>query len=148
MEINFLCVHKKLRSKRMAPVLISEITRRVRLKGIFQALYTAGVFLPKPIGSCRYYHRSLNPKKLIEVGFSHLSRNMTISRAIKLSKLPEKPQIPGLRKLEEKDLKQVHLLLSENLKQFDLVPLFDLNEMAHWFLPIPNVIDSYVVEVK
>jgi len=28
-EINFLCVHKKLRTKRMAPILIKEITRRV-----------------------------------------------------------------------------------------------------------------------
>lgn len=52
-EINFLCVHKKLRSKRVAPVLIREITRRVNLKGIFQAVYTAGVVLPKPIATCR-----------------------------------------------------------------------------------------------
>lgn len=66
-EINFLCVHKKLRSKRVAPVLISEITRRVNLTGIFQAVYTAGVVLPKPVSTCRYWHRSLNPKKLIEV---------------------------------------------------------------------------------
>ena len=68
-EINFLCVHKKLRSKRVAPVLIREITRRVHLKGIFQAVYTAGVVLPKPIATCRYYHRSLNPKKLVDVQF-------------------------------------------------------------------------------
>ena len=27
--INFLCVHSKLREKRMAPILIKEITRRV-----------------------------------------------------------------------------------------------------------------------
>ena len=53
-EINFLCVHKKLRSKRVAPVLIREITRRVNLEGIFQAVYTAGVVLPKPVGTCRY----------------------------------------------------------------------------------------------
>lgn len=52
-EINFLCVHKKLRSKRVAPVLIREITRRVHLKGIFQAVYTAGVVLPKPVSTCR-----------------------------------------------------------------------------------------------
>ena len=52
-EINFLCVHKKLRAKRVAPVLIREITRRVNLEGIFQAVYTAGVVLPKPVGSCR-----------------------------------------------------------------------------------------------
>jgi hypothetical protein len=31
-EINFLCVHKKLRSKRLAPVLIKEVTRRVNLE--------------------------------------------------------------------------------------------------------------------
>lgn len=66
-EINFLCVHKKLRSKRVAPVLIREITRRVNLTGIFQAVYTAGVVLPKPVSTCRYWHRSLNPRKLIEV---------------------------------------------------------------------------------
>ena len=52
-EINFLCVHKKLRSKRLAPVLIREITRRVNIQGIFQAVYTAGVVLPKPVGTCR-----------------------------------------------------------------------------------------------
>ena len=52
-EINFLCVHKKLRSKRVAPVLIREITRRVHLRGMFQAVYTAGVVLPKPVACCR-----------------------------------------------------------------------------------------------
>lgn len=31
-EINFLCVHKKLREKRMAPILIKEVTRRVNLR--------------------------------------------------------------------------------------------------------------------
>jgi len=48
-EINFLCVHKKLRKNRLASVLIKEITRRVNLKGIFQAVYTAGIVLPTPI---------------------------------------------------------------------------------------------------
>ncbi len=32
-----------------------------------KAVYTAGVVLPTPLACCRYYHRSLNPKKLIEV---------------------------------------------------------------------------------
>lgn len=49
-----------------------EITRRVNLTGIWQAAYTAGVVLPKPVSICRYWHRSLNPKKLIDVGFSPL----------------------------------------------------------------------------
>ena len=50
-EINYLCVHKKLRAKRMAPVLIKEVTRRVNLKSVWQAVYTAGVEVPKPITS-------------------------------------------------------------------------------------------------
>jgi glycylpeptide N-tetradecanoyltransferase len=53
-EINYLCVHKKLRAKRVAPVLIKEITRRVNLQGIFQAVYTAGVILPTPVSKCRF----------------------------------------------------------------------------------------------
>jgi hypothetical protein len=43
---------------RLAPVLIREITRRVNCKGTFQAVYTAGVVLPKPVATCRYWHRS------------------------------------------------------------------------------------------
>ena len=34
-EINFLCVNKKLRSKRLTPVLIKEITRRVHIKDMW-----------------------------------------------------------------------------------------------------------------
>lgn len=52
-EINYLCVHKKLRSKRLAPVLIKEVTRQVHLKGIFQAIYTAGIVIPTPVSVCR-----------------------------------------------------------------------------------------------
>ncbi len=146
-EINFLCVHKKLRSKRMAPVLIREITRRVNLLGIFQAVYTAGVFLPKPVGTCRYWHRSINPKKLIEIKFSHLSRNMTMQRTVKLYKLPDHIKTLGFRKLQSKDIKKVQQLLANYLNRFDLSPTFDYEEMVHWFTPRDNVIDSFVVEV-
>ncbi len=52
-EVNFLCVHKKLRDKRLAPVLIKEITRRCNINGIFQASYTAGVVVPTPVADCR-----------------------------------------------------------------------------------------------
>lgn len=37
-EINFLCVHKKLRANRLSPVLIKEVTRRVHLKNMWQAV--------------------------------------------------------------------------------------------------------------
>jgi glycylpeptide N-tetradecanoyltransferase len=61
----------------------------VNLEGIFQAAYTAGVVLPKPVASCRYWHRSIQPKKLIEVGFSRLAPRMTMARTQKLYALPD-----------------------------------------------------------
>ena len=93
-EINFLCCWKKLRGKRLAPLLIKEVTRRVNLRGIWQAVYTAGVVLPKPITVCRYWHRSLNPKKLIAVDFSRLQARMTMKMTERLYAVPEEPQAP------------------------------------------------------
>ncbi|XP_063054703.1 glycylpeptide N-tetradecanoyltransferase 2 isoform X1 [Engraulis encrasicolus] len=145
-EINFLCVHKKLRSKRVAPVLIREITRRVNLEGIFQAVYTAGVVLPKPVSTCRYWHRSLNPRKLVEVKFSHLSRNMTLQRTMKLYRLPDSTRTPGLRRMVEADVPQVTSLLQSHLSQFSLRPVMREDEVHHWFLPQDNIIDTFVVE--
>jgi glycylpeptide N-tetradecanoyltransferase len=34
-QINYLCVNKKLRLKRLAPLLIKEVTRRINLSGVF-----------------------------------------------------------------------------------------------------------------
>lgn len=144
-EINFLCVHKKLRSKRLAPVLIKEITRRVNLTGVFQAVYTAGVVLPVPVGSARYYHRSLNPKKLINVGFSKLPPRMTMARMMKLYKLPSTTSTPNLRPMEPKDVDGVYTLLSEHLIKYKLHVVFTPEEVAHWLLPREGVINSYVV---
>ncbi|XP_052351523.1 glycylpeptide N-tetradecanoyltransferase 2-like isoform X1 [Oncorhynchus keta] len=145
-EINFLCVHKKLRSKRVAPVLIREITRRVNLEGIFQAVYTAGVVLPKPVSTCRYWHRSLNPRKLVEVKFSHLSRNMTLQRTMKLYRLPDSTKTPSLRAMERRDVRQVTELLQKHMRRFQLAPSMGEEEVAHWFLPQDNIIDTFVVE--
>lgn len=145
-EINFLCVHKKLRSKRLAPTLIREITRRVNKRNIFQACYTAGVVIPKPVSTARYHHRSLNPKKLVEIQFSALGRNQTMNRLIRLMKVPNQTSLPGLRKMEKKDCEKARALLGGYLQKFDMTPIYSEEEFEHWFLPREGVISSYVVE--
>ncbi|KAM7255520.1 hypothetical protein ACFE04_008418 [Oxalis oulophora] len=145
-EVNFLCVHKKLRSKRLAPVMIKEVTRRVHLENIWQAAYTAGVVLPTPVATCQYWHRSLNPKKLIDVGFSRLGTRMTMSRTIKLYKLPEATVTPGFRKMQLHDIPAVTRLLRTYLRQFVVAPDLNKHDVEHWLLPKENVVDSYLVE--
>jgi len=147
-EINFLCVHKKLRQKRLAPVLIKEITRRVNLCDVWQAVYTAGVLLPKPVAECQYWHRSLNPKKLIAVGFSRLAPRMTMARTIKLYKLPEAPLTPGVRAMEQRDVPGVTRLLKQYLSRYNLAVEMTEEEVGHWLVMREEVIYSYVVENK
>ncbi|XP_061443747.1 glycylpeptide N-tetradecanoyltransferase 2 isoform X3 [Rhineura floridana] len=94
----------------------------------------------------RYWHRSLNPRKLVEVKFSHLSRNMTLQRTMKLYRLPDATKTSGLRPMERKDIKAVQELINNYLKQFHLAPVMDEEEVAHWFLPQDHIIDTFVVE--
>jgi hypothetical protein len=162
-EINFLCVHKKLRSKRLAPVLIKEVTRQVHLKGIFQAIYTAGVLIPTPVSTCRYHHRLLNIPKLVNTEFCPVPRNMTLARMIRVNKLPETTSIPGLREMQEKDIVKVAQLFSRYMKRFGMAPVFNVEEARHQFLSglgtgdpesggpgrrVGQVTWSYVVEVR
>ena len=101
----------------MAPVLIKEITRRVNVTNRWQAVYTAGVVLPKPVGRCRYYHRSLNPKKLIEIRFSSLPPKTTMASHLRSLRLPNKPTNPGIRQMTDEDVPGVHKLLNEYLSK-------------------------------
>lgn len=151
-EINFLCIHKKLRAKRLTPVLIKEITRRCNLKEIWNAIYTAGIVLPKPVSTCRYYHRSLDWLKLYDVGFSPLPAKSTKARQVSRFALPVTTATPGLREMELKDVDAVHGLLGRYLERFELAPKLDKAEVGHWLLnkeskPEDRVVWSYVVEV-
>ncbi|XP_059067266.1 glycylpeptide N-tetradecanoyltransferase 1-like isoform X2 [Cryptomeria japonica] len=145
-EINFLCVHKKLRSKRLAPLLVKEVTRRVTLENIWQAAYTAGVVIPTPIASCQYWHRSLNPTKLTDVGFSRLGTRMTMNKTIKLYQLPETITTQGFRSMDSHDVPAVTRLLQNYLVQFVVAPDLSEDDVEHWLLPKENVVYSYVVE--
>ncbi|KAG9048700.1 glycylpeptide N-tetradecanoyltransferase [Tulasnella sp. UAMH 9824] len=130
-EINYLCIHKKLRSKRLAPVLIKEVTRQCHLMGVFQAIYTAGVVLPTPVSTARYYHRTLNIPKLVDVNFTYVPRNSTLARMIRLAALPANTSLPGLREMEEHDLDGVESLLSRYLQRFKMHPQYSKDEIRH-----------------
>eukprot|EP00759_Apiculatamorpha_spiralis_P013824 PhF_6_TR20536/c0_g2_i1/m.29643/K00671/NMT; glycylpeptide N-tetradecanoyltransferase len=150
-EINFLCVHKKVRDKGMAPKLIQEVTRRVNVEGIFQALYTAGVVLPKPIARCQYWHRSLNPKKLIDIGFSRVPHQFQKFRdPMAMTKrhyaLSETPKTPFIRPMQKTDVKNVLKILNLYLTKYAIAPDFSVEEAEHWLLPRDKVVYSYVVD--
>ncbi|KAF2034345.1 N-myristoyl transferase [Setomelanomma holmii] len=149
-EVNFLCVHKKLRSKRLAPVLIKEITRRCYVEGTFQAVYTVGSLLPTPVSTCRYFHRAIDWEKLYDVGFSPLPHNSTKQRQIIRYKLPDTTSTPGLREMGPADVDATLDLLKRYLERMDMAQVFDKTEFEHWMAPKEKpkeqVVWTYVVE--
>ncbi|KAJ3607644.1 hypothetical protein NHX12_024695 [Muraenolepis orangiensis] len=145
-QVNFLCVHRKLRQKRMSPVLIRELTRRVYQQGVYQAVYTAPVVLPTPLSTCRFWHRPLSLRKLTDVNYPGLRLNTKLQ--LKLNRLPELQKTAGLRTLTREDIPGALDLLHTHFLGSGLSPALSPQEAEHWLLPKENVLDSYVVEAS
>lgn len=149
-DINFLCVHKLLRAKRLTPILIKEVTRRVNRTDVWQAVYTAGAMLPTPYAIGQYYHRSLNPEKLVALRFSSIPQKllkfqnpMTVMK--RLYRLPDNLR-KDIREMKAEDVPAVHKLLMTYFLKFDMRPVFTMEEIDHYLLPKPGVVYTYVVE--
>ena len=123
------------------------------MEGIYQAIYTAGVVIPSPVATCRYFHRTLDVEKLVKIGFSQLPSGVTKKQQVLKYKLPTKTSIPGLRSMEEKDIPQVKDLLMHYLDRFSIAQDFSNEEVDHWFIhkegrndPPNRVVWTYVAE--
>ena len=144
-EINFLCIHKSLRSNRLAPLLIKEITRRVNLQNIWQAVYTASILIPKPVSNVNYFYFLLNIKKLIKTKYYSMENNISFKNLKKRYQLPSKVK-NNLRPMNYNDINDVRILLNNYLKQFKLTIQFSNEEIEHIFLPKNKIIYSFVIE--
>ena len=143
-EIDFLCVKKEFRSRRLAPVLIQEVSRRIHMRNMWWAVYTSGTLLPKPFCQATYYHRNLDVKKLVDIKFTYLPHNMNMTRAKKYYALPYETPVSGFRLMCEEDVEDVYILLNNLEKKYKVHGYYSKEEVAHWFLPRKNVIYSYV----
>jgi len=145
-KVNFLCVKNEYRYKRLTPVLIKEITRRISLKNIWQGVYATYTYLPKPFSKAEYYYRSINLKKLLDVQYTYLPNKMPIGKALKNNELPDEPQISGFRKMTEKDIDQIYEIIEKNRNKYKVYEIFTKEQISHLFLPRNNIIYTYVLE--
>lgn len=147
-KINFLCVKKELRYHNLATVLMQELTRRIHLENIWQGIYATFTLLPTPFCKTSFYYRSINLQKLVDIKYTFLPKGMSLKKAINNYELPEKIQIEGFRKMEEKDIDQVYELFEINKTKYKIFENYTKEEIAHLFLPRNNVIYSFVLEDK
>lgn len=146
-EIDLLCVSKKFRNKRLAPVMIKEVTRRTNLRGIFQAIYTAGMELPNKLATIQYYHRIINVKKMASIGFYSVpGNNFSLYEKLYKVNLPKIESSCKIRPFELKDVDICLEKLNNHNSKYNLTHVFDKEGFTHYFMPKNNIVYTFVIE--
>ena len=148
-EINFLCINKANRNKRITPLLIQEITRRVNLRDIWYAVYTSGSTLPfDSVGKSRYWHRGIDVRKLVKCGFMSIPKTVKSLRnpmgALERIYAIPKQTSQTLRPIRRDDIETISNLFTSYLEKFPVHIVQDLEEIKHTF--IDDAISTYVIE--
>lgn len=135
-EINLLCVHKSCRTIGLAPLLITEIKRRANMKDIWQAVYTAHTLIPTPILKSEYWHRLLDVKRLVKIGFHQTNRMRDAFLDVK------GPCKFTWREMTQADIPKVTRILQEYTENYIIAPVIDEEYVRRWVLPIRSYVDD------
>ena len=141
-NITFLCIDKEYRNMNLAEIMFKEMFRRSYKEKVYQNIFVTQKLIPKPFSESTYYFRPLDfefYKKLNENGFS--LNDLDIKQFEIKGETTSK-----FRPMEKKDVKSVTKLLYENQKKYKIYSIFSEDEVEHWFMPIKNVIYSFVKE--
>ncbi|KAH0785518.1 glycylpeptide N-tetradecanoyltransferase 1-like [Histomonas meleagridis] len=143
-SVNFLCVHARLRSKKLAPVLIFELARRVRLHKVYRAVFSGGDDVPsKAFSQVQYMHRPLNLKKMSASGFYPISKSAMAS-AQKRFALPKLVH-GNIRPFCEADVEGVTNLFKNTSSNYKFDIDFTPELVRYMFMPREETIYSYVI---
>lgn len=145
-DVNFLCVHPKLRNKKLSPVIISELIRRSKLLKYSQGFFSTERYIPKPFHTTNYYQRALNAEKLIKSKFLKITeKNISLKSIIKYYKLPNKPSTNKFVKMEKKHLNEAYDKLNIYFQKYNFYPVYSLEEFKCLFFD-NDIVTCYVLE--
>ena len=135
-QVNFLCVHKDYRNRKLVGYLVTEAKRITEIKNRNQSIATIHNSIPGSILKASYWHRFLDVKKLVKTGFYQTDR------------LREKYfEIRGnsqFRKMTPKDVPKVTQILKDYFKNFKIAPVVNETWVKQWLLPRDGVVYSYL----
>lgn len=140
-NVDFLCAHPAYRHKKIAHILIDEITRRIVQNGVHQSCFTSERCIPTPTTVLRYYHRPINYIKLQKHGYSDVGGNPTkVQEKFNVEKV-----IPnGYHVMTENDINEVYQLYVSYMTRFNIYCNYTVDEMK--YLLLNEHIKAYVIK--
>lgn len=144
--VDFVCLHPSVRNQRLTPKLYKELQRRMGLIGRTRMLYTSGSELRNEIGDSMYYHRPLNLARLVNSEFWYPIPEELIDIQEKQYDLSDKQLLSTFRVMTKEDIPSVYSLLTKYLLNptFRVALVYSIDDIERWFLPIENVMYTYV----
>jgi glycylpeptide N-tetradecanoyltransferase len=127
----------------MAPVLIWELSRRVRVSGVYRAIFTGSGVPARPFAASLYHHRPLNLRKMSDCGYYPVAPNkMDIAR--------RRFQLPALvhgncRAMLDADVEGITDLLKATSSKFQFDVDWTPDLVRHLFLPREQILYTYVI---
>ncbi len=146
-EVNFLCIHKKIRDKNVAPMLIKQLIHECSKKNYKHAYFTSDKLFAEPFFKCQYYHRALNINLLIETGFMNLKQDNKLNDVEKILSLPTETVNNNkiFQPLQEEDINASYDVLMTYFKKYSFYPLFDKEEFKKVFFG-NKIVTTYVLK--
>ena len=141
--ISFLCINKKLRSKSLCGIMTKKIIQRVYLNNLKYIYFASSLLLPAPIHYTIYYHRVLNIKKMVNIGFMSKPPEVSMKSFEQLYKTIDKLTL-NLQKINENDIPKCTQQLNEFNKKYKIHQIYTEEEFKYNYLPRINTNDSYV----
>jgi glycylpeptide N-tetradecanoyltransferase len=126
-EITFLCLHNKVRGKKLASLLIRTFTEKMDKCFYGSTKLTEGV-----VAKCSYYHRALNAKLLYDTGFIKL-QDTNLEETVKALQLPGTVVNSNFVCLEEKDIEGAFNVLNGYFEKYTFRPVFTLEQFRRLF---------------
>ncbi len=144
-QVELMCIHPKLRNKRLCTVLIKELIRRYQINGYTCATYTTYRHVAKPLCTINNYHRAINLKVLLESGFTKV-QNVSLKSLKKAYRLPEEPANGKDKfvKMKEEHVEKAYEVLNEYMNKYNYHPIYSEEEFRQIFFN-NKVVTSFVV---
>ena len=137
-EVNFLAVHRALREKRLAQLMIQEATRLTYLYDSQIGFYTSSRSMPTPFSTSKDYFRLLDPGKALDIRMCPLPPNTTKKQFVTKNRLPDEKGITingSIRRMEKKDITAVLKLWNKQQEKYKVRYKFSQDDLVHFLLP-------------
>lgn len=142
-DINYFCIHSKLREKGLAEMFIDEITRRMCDENIIVGTFTTQRYIPTPICKIEFFHRPLNYEKLCQVNFLKPAKKIEHDNMVSAFMIRYKHKHKVI-KINKKNMNDVYELFCRYQDKFNYYQIYSREEFEYYFMN-NEIVSTYVI---